>query len=110
MAVIRGDDSEARHANSSIPSYDARRSHQPRGRLKANSIAIRFIKFGLAASLSIHRIGRQSPRNRADRPCLTAALAFVREGDILVVWKLDRLGRSLPHLIEIRYLSSQSST
>ena len=37
---------------------------------------------------------------KADRPGLTAALAFVREGDGLVVWKLDRLGRSLPHLIE----------
>lgn len=37
---------------------------------------------------------------KADRPGLTAALAFVREGDILMVWKLDRLGRSLPHLIE----------
>ncbi|HYD69312.1 recombinase family protein [Azospirillum sp.] len=37
---------------------------------------------------------------RADRPGLTAALGFVREGDVLVVWKLDRLGRSLPHLIE----------
>ena len=36
----------------------------------------------------------------ADRPGLTAALAFAREGDVLVVWKLDRLGRSLPHLIE----------
>src|SRR6266576_1164484 len=28
------------------------------------------------------------------------ALEFVREGDTLVVWKLDRLGRSLKHLIE----------
>lgn len=37
---------------------------------------------------------------KADRPGLMAALAFVREGDVLVVWKLDRLGRSLPHLIE----------
>jgi DNA invertase Pin-like site-specific DNA recombinase len=37
---------------------------------------------------------------QADRPGLTAALAFVREGDVLVVWKLDRLGQSLPHLIE----------
>lgn len=36
----------------------------------------------------------------ADRPGLTAALAFAREGDVLVVWKLGRLGRSLPHLIE----------
>lgn len=37
---------------------------------------------------------------KAERPGLTAALDFVREGDVLVVWKLDRLGRSLPHLIE----------
>src|SRR5438874_3910706 len=35
----------------------------------------------------------------ADRPGLTDALAFVRPGDALVVWRLDRLGRSLPHLI-----------
>ena len=37
---------------------------------------------------------------RADRPGLAAALAYARRGDVLVVWKLDRLGRSLPHLIE----------
>jgi DNA invertase Pin-like site-specific DNA recombinase len=35
-----------------------------------------------------------------DRPGLAAALDYVREGDTLLVWKLDRLGRSLPHLIE----------
>jgi DNA invertase Pin-like site-specific DNA recombinase len=38
---------------------------------------------------------------RTDRPGLAQALAFVRPGDVLVVWKLDRLGRSLTHLIEI---------
>ena len=37
---------------------------------------------------------------RADRPGLRQALDYVREGDVLVVWKLDRLGRSLVHLIE----------
>jgi DNA invertase Pin-like site-specific DNA recombinase len=37
---------------------------------------------------------------RADRPGLSQALGFLREGDVLVVWKLDRLGRSLPHLVE----------
>ena len=37
---------------------------------------------------------------KADRPGLTAALAYLREGDVLAVWRLDRLGRSLPHLIE----------
>jgi DNA invertase Pin-like site-specific DNA recombinase len=37
--------------------------------------------------------------SRADRAGLAKALAFVRAGDCLVVWKLDRLGRSLPHLL-----------
>jgi DNA invertase Pin-like site-specific DNA recombinase len=37
---------------------------------------------------------------RTDRPGLRAALDYAREGDVLVAWKLDRLGRSLPHLIE----------
>lgn len=37
---------------------------------------------------------------KADRPGLTEALAYLRDGDVLVVWRLDRLGRSLPHLIE----------
>jgi DNA invertase Pin-like site-specific DNA recombinase len=35
-----------------------------------------------------------------DRPELKAALEFMREGDTLVVWKLDRLARSLKQLIE----------
>ena len=35
-----------------------------------------------------------------ERPGLDEALAYVREGDSLVVWKLDRLGRSLKHLID----------
>ncbi len=36
-----------------------------------------------------------------DRPGLAQALAYVREGDTINVWKLDRLGRSMKHLIEI---------
>lgn len=36
-----------------------------------------------------------------DRPGLTQVLAFVRPGDVLVVWKLDRLGRSLSNLLSI---------
>jgi DNA invertase Pin-like site-specific DNA recombinase len=35
-----------------------------------------------------------------ERKGLDEALGYVREGDSLVVWKLDRLGRSLKHLIE----------
>jgi DNA invertase Pin-like site-specific DNA recombinase len=34
-----------------------------------------------------------------ERIGLDEALAYVRHGDTLVVWRLDRLGRSLPHLI-----------
>lgn len=37
---------------------------------------------------------------KAERPGLTAALGYVRDGDVLVVWKLDRLGRSMVHLID----------
>jgi len=35
------------------------------------------------------------------RPGLSEALAFARPGDTFVVWRLDRLGRSLKHLIEM---------
>lgn len=37
---------------------------------------------------------------KAERPGLEEVKAYVREGDTLVVWRLDRLGRSLKHLIE----------
>ncbi|SFM63523.1 Site-specific DNA recombinase [Shimia aestuarii] len=37
---------------------------------------------------------------KAERPGLNDALTFLRRGDTLVVWKLDRLGRSMKHLVE----------
>lgn len=37
---------------------------------------------------------------KAERTGLREALEFVRKGDTLLVWRLDRLGRSLIHLIE----------
>lgn len=36
---------------------------------------------------------------KTERQGLDAALAYLREGDALVVWKLDRLGRSMVHLV-----------
>src|SRR6185295_11316055 len=38
---------------------------------------------------------------KTERPGLAAALEACRGGDVLIVWKLDRLGRSLAHLVEI---------
>lgn len=35
-----------------------------------------------------------------ERPGLNEAIAFARKGDTLAVWRLDRLGRSLQHLIQ----------
>ena len=37
---------------------------------------------------------------KAQRPGLEAALSHLRTGDTIVVWRLDRLGRTLHHLIE----------
>lgn len=38
---------------------------------------------------------------RSDRPELEGLLTYARAGDTVVVWRLDRLGRSLRHLLEL---------
>lgn len=38
---------------------------------------------------------------KTERPILKELLANLREDDVLVIWKLDRLGRSLRHLVDI---------
>ncbi len=43
----------------------------------------------------------QISSRKADRPQLQAALSYCRAGDTLVVWKLDRLARSLKELISL---------
>jgi DNA invertase Pin-like site-specific DNA recombinase len=48
----------------------------------------------------IHEDAATSGSTRS-RPGLNRAIADVAGGDTLVVWKLDRLGRSLPHLLEV---------
>ncbi|RUP00863.1 MAG: recombinase family protein [Mycobacterium sp.] len=48
---------------------------------------------------------------RDDRPGLAALLEYVRAGDTVVVWKLDRLGRNLLHILEtVRALTDRGVT
>ena len=47
----------------------------------------------------VHLYEDQASGMREDRPGLTSCLKALRTGDTLVVWKLDRLGRDLRHLI-----------
>ena len=44
---------------------------------------------------------------KADRPVLNNLIKQLREGDVIVVWKLDRLGRSLKHLVELVHILIQ---
>jgi DNA invertase Pin-like site-specific DNA recombinase len=44
---------------------------------------------------------------KAERPGLTEAIDYCRPGDTLVVWRLDRLGRSLTNLIELLNLLAE---
>lgn len=53
-----------------------------------------------AADVNELREERASGRRR-DRPVLEALLRELRAGDVLVCWKLDRVGRSTRHLLEI---------
>lgn len=48
-----------------------------------------------------HLFEDRASGTKDDRSGLAQALEFVRPGDVLVVWKLDRLGRSLSHLLAI---------
>ena len=46
---------------------------------------------------------------KASRPGLDEAISHLREGDTLVVWRLDRLGRSLKNLIDLTELLKERS-
>jgi DNA invertase Pin-like site-specific DNA recombinase len=54
----------------------------------------------LAADVSLDRIYEDVCSGKStERPGLARALDVARDGDAIVVWKLDRVGRSLPHVV-----------
>jgi len=54
----------------------------------------------IEAGVSVEQLYEDMASGRADnRPGLIACLKALRDGDTLVVWKLDRLGRNLHHLV-----------
>ena len=55
----------------------------------------------IVQSASDVQCSRLLKTTRAERPGLTQALGELRAGDTLVVWKLDRLGRSVRNLIDL---------
>src|SRR5262245_43402365 len=56
----------------------------------------------LAAGVDVGHLYEDSESGKKDeRPGLAACLKALRSGDTLVVWKLDRLGRNLRHLVNV---------
>ena len=56
----------------------------------------------LAAGVGERHLYRDTASGKNDdRPGLASCLQALREGDTLVVWKLDRLGRNLRHLVNV---------
>ena len=56
----------------------------------------------LNAGIGVHSLYEDKASGKKDdRPHLAACLKALRHGDTLVVWKLDRLGRDLRHLVNI---------
>ena len=48
---------------------------------------------------------------RDDRPGLAALMEYIREGDTVVVWKLDRLGRNTLNILEtVKALTDRGET
>ncbi|AIK96625.1 recombinase [Candidatus Paracaedibacter acanthamoebae] len=68
-----------------------------------------FLQLDALKEVGCHKIFTEKASGaQRERPELTAALNYMRPGDTLVVWKLDRLARSLKQLIEtVEKLESQ---
>ncbi|MFC7208808.1 recombinase family protein [Comamonas endophytica] len=59
-----------------------------------------YAKLGASSGPKIKELSDVVREDKDDRPGLEKPLQYLREGDALIVWKLDRLGRSLKHLVQ----------
>ncbi|WP_317046718.1 recombinase family protein [Spirosoma pollinicola] len=66
---------------------------------QAQNLALQLDALKAAGCLKIYQ--EKASRSKTERPELNRLLEIIREGDTLMIWKLDLLGRSLNHLIEI---------
>ena len=80
------------------PNQEAPSSRSRRPRQRGNGASLTL----LAVDVSPDRIYEDVCSGKStERPGLARALDVARDGDAIVVWKLDRVGRSLPHVVSL---------
>src|SRR5512135_1184260 len=111
MVRMRPKDRPTSHPEIKVPKFDTRREFRDDGRSE-EPMLIGYARVSTAdqkldlqndalTKAGCERIFTDTASGaNAARTGLEQALAFARKGDTLVVWKLDRLGRSLRHLVE----------
>ena len=83
-------------SQSPLPSSATCASRKPTARRCSTCNATRFFAAGVTER---HIYSDTASGSKDERPGLASCLQSLREGDTLVVWKLDRLGRNLRHLV-----------
>ena len=82
------------------PKHSCRRLFTRSGPFTTHTVGYaRVSKADGSQSLDLQRDALQAAGGRDDRPGLDSCVRALRTGDVLVVWKLDRLGRTLAHLV-----------
>ena len=87
-----------RHPSASI-ALEGRRQHRVSKADGSQSLDLQRDALGTAGVDAVNVYHDLASGVRDDRPGLDSCLRALRKDDVLVVWKLDRLGRNLAHLV-----------